>query len=223
MTLSGRWTTAVALPVAALWAALLLSWSGQAEQGAARRVEVRRNSSSILVSARFPHLFDRSGLEKLDSGFWNRVVARVVLRSVDSPRPLAAALATCRVRYELWEEHYEVELLDHRGVRSSTTSSRDRAIALCTTMNDVPVASIDELDPGRYEVELVAELNPMSRELLESIRQWLRSPRSIRGHIGQGDNVFGSVVSIFVNDRIGRSDRLIRLRSAPFTAPGGRP
>ncbi len=196
---------------------VLLSSQGTAEQSRGRPVELARSDSALLVSVGFVDLFDARARQKLDSGFWNRVVVRVNTRRLGLDRPVALALRTCRVRYELWEERYEVQVEDHTGRHGSQTQSAEQAIASCASLTRFPVASLSAMTPGRYDVEVIAELNPMSEELLDSVRRWLRSPQGVRRRLDQGDNFFGSVVSIFVNNRIGRSDRMIQFQSQPFT------
>jgi hypothetical protein len=184
-----------------------------------RNVELARSSSALLVSVGFQDLVDARGRQKLDSGFWNRMVVRVNTRQLGRERPISLAVRTCRVRYELWEEHYEVQIEDHRGRQSGRAANVQEAIESCTTLTRFPVASLSAMEEGRFQVEVIAELNPMSEELLDSIRRWLRSPQGGHRRIAQGDNFFGSVVSIFVNNRIGRSDRMVHFRSQTFSAP----
>ena len=197
-------------------AMVLLGLAVLAQTAQQRRVELARSSSALLLSARFSDLFDGRGRQKLDSGFWNRVVVRVNTRETSGDRPVALAVRSCQVRYELWEEYYEVRVEDHTGRRSHRASTAGEAIGQCTTLSRFPAASLSAMSPGRYYVEVIAELNPMSEELLDSIRRWLRSPQGGRRRLDQGDNFFGSVVSIFVNNRIGRSDRMVHFRSQVF-------
>lgn len=190
-----------------------------AQRVSQREVQLARSSSALLISADFQDLFDARSRQKLDSGFWNRVVVRVNTRRRGQEQPIALAVRTCRVRYELWEEHYEVQVEDHTGRQSGRAGSAGEAIRACGTLSRFPVASLSALGDGSYRVEIIAELNPMSEELLDSIRRWLRSPQGGHRRLSQGDNFFGSVVSIFVNNRIGRSDRMVHFRSQTFSAP----
>jgi hypothetical protein len=61
-----------------------------------------------------------------------------------------------------------------------------------------------------------ADLNPISEELVTNVRRWLSRP-SGRGKTGSGDNFFGSFVSVFVNPRIEDSERLVQIVSQTFT------
>lgn len=182
-----------------------------------RQFQLERSQTALLISVGFPELFDERARQKVDSGFWNRVVTRINTRRVGQDRPVALAARTCRVRREIWEEHYEVQTEDHTGRTTKRFGTAPEAIAQCTGLKRFPAASLSSIRAGSHNVEVIAELNPMSEELLEKVRRWIRSPQGGHRPLGQGSNFFGSVVSIFVNTRIGRSDRMIRLRSQGFT------
>jgi hypothetical protein len=199
-----------------LVAAALGESDGAAEASRVRVVELARSETAVLGTVSFPELFDARARQKLDGGFWNRTLVRINTRRVGEERPVALAVRSCRARLELWEEHYEVQVEDHTGRHTARVATAAEAIARCTTLTRYPVASLSALDAGRYDLEIIAELNPMNEELLEGVRRWLRSPQGGHRRLDQGDNFFGSVVSIFVNQRIGRSDRLVRFRSQPF-------
>ena len=182
-----------------------------------RQFQLERSPTALLVSVSFNDLFDARARQKLDSGFWNRVVVRINTRRVGQDRPVALAARTCRVRREIWEEHYEVQVEDHTGRTSKRIGTAAEAIAQCAALKRFPAASLTALQSGQHHVEVIAELNPMSQELLEKVRRWIRSPQGGHRHLGQGSNFFGSVVSIFVNTKIGRSDRMLHLRSQAFS------
>lgn len=216
--MSLRWNGSVII----LWAALVLVAATALAQDAEnvvqeRQFQLERSQTALLISVSFQELFDARARQKLDSGFWNRVVVRINTRRVGQDRPVALAARTCRVRREVWEEHYEVQLEDHTGRTSKQVSTAGEAIAQCATLKRFPASSLSSLRSGSHNVEVIAELNPMSQELLEKVRRWIRSPQGGHRPLGQGSNFFGSVVSIFVNTRIGRSDQMVHLRSQAFS------
>jgi hypothetical protein len=202
---------------ASLLAAFAAVRPAGAEEVAQRSFVVERSDSALLVSVGFHDLFDEHGRQKLDSGFWNRVVVRVNTRAVGQDQPVALAARTCRVRREVWEELYEVQLEDHTGRSTKRLGTAQQAIAHCAALRRFPVAGMEALGQGRHTVEVIAELNPMSQELVEEVRRWIRSPQGSQRRLGQGSNFFGSVVSIFVNPSIGRSDRMLMFRSQVFS------
>ena len=68
-----------------------------------------------------------------------------------------------------------------------------------------------------YFVAAIVEVNPMSREVLAEVRRWLRRPSG--GHEGGSESFFGSFVSIFVNNKVRRSERTWKIRSQLFYKP----
>jgi hypothetical protein len=116
------------------------------------------------------------------------------------------------VTYDLWDEVFHVHLEDERQSKWYDATSRNDALRLCTSVRDTRL-NVRGLAPGRYVVGVVAELNPVSTEMLEGLRAWLRVPT---GAAGEGQSFFGSFVAIFINRRLGEADRTIRFRSAPF-------
>lgn len=204
------------LPGALVAATLLLAAAALAQPLAERRVRIERSSRALLVSTSFPDLFDDAARRRLDGGFWNQVVVRLAVHRVGQDQPVSLAVRTCRVRYEVWEEHYEVQVEDHVGRTSRRVGRQADAIAACTTLERFPVARRDAIESGRGYVAVIAELNPVSEELLDSIRRWLRSPSGGHRRLDRGDSFFGSAVAIFVNQRIGRADRQVAFRSQTF-------
>jgi hypothetical protein len=185
-------------------------WAQTARQ---RHVEFRRTSSAVVMTTDIPELFDRRSRGKLDSGFWHHALMRIATYHVGKAAPLRVALRSCRLRYEVWEEYYEVQLQGPQGVQNRRVATAPQAVALCTKVHRFPVLPLPPPRSGQYLVEVIAELNPLSPDLLQSVREWLRSPQGGPRPLGQGDNFFGSVVSIFVNNRIGRSDRMVHFRT----------
>jgi len=194
-------------------AALLVGASSLAEQAEERQVAFTRTSSALLASVSFPDLFDAAAQRRLKNGLRHVVVTRVAVHRVGQDQPISVALQSCRVHYDVWDEDFGLVLRDHRGQTAQRVRRLSEAVALCTTLDRFPVASLSTLATGRSYVAVISELNPVSDEQLQRIRQRLRSPQGGYQRLGRGNSFFGSVVAIFVNHRIGAADRAIRFRS----------
>jgi hypothetical protein len=205
------------LPSVILLAVFLLASWAAAEQTRQRSISLARSRTAVLITTSYADLIDAGARQKIDEGLWNRVVVRTGTRRIGVERPVALAARTCRVRREIWEELYEVQIEDHSGRSTKRYTKSGEAIAKCTNLKRFPVVSLSALQSGRHQVEIIAELNPMSDELLESVRRLIRSPQGRNRSLGQGSNFFGSVVSIFVNNRIGEADRMVQFRSQEFS------
>ena len=72
----------------------------------------------------------------------------------------------------------------------------------------------DQARRYHYFVAMVVELNPVSPELAAEMRRWLSRPAGET--LDSSSSFFGSFVSVFVNPKLGRADRVLRVRSQPF-------
>jgi hypothetical protein len=100
------------------------------------------------------------------------------------------------------------------GVGVSAFAYRTRAEVLerCLVMRGFPLGQPPDIKgASQVYVASLIELNPLSNSTLARIRRWLARPRG--DYNVEGKSFFGSFVSLFVNDRIGAAERVLRLRS----------
>lgn len=197
---------------AALAAALVVLLGVQAWAESERSVRTTRSGDWLTVAYSVSDLLDEAAQEELESGLPTRIALRVALRPEDGEDAVRASIRTCEVTYDLWDEVFHIHLEDERQSKWYDATSRNDAIRLCTSIRDTKL-NVRGLPAGRYVIEVVAELNPVSTQMLEGLRAWLRVPT---GAGGEGQSFFGSFVAIFINRRLGEADRTIRFRSAPF-------
>lgn len=203
------------------WAlALLLFWAGSgawAYERPPRQVglSARRGWLGVHVSLR--DLFWPEDIEKVRSGFVNRVVIRVELYRGEERQPIARADRSSDILYDLWDEAFRVKTVDRRGPQpESTVSSPWQAIELATALRGFPVTDLGRLSPGAvYRFRFRADLNPLSEDLVADVRRWVVQ-RPGQAPSGAGEGFFGSFVRIFVNPRIEESDRSLTFWSQPF-------
>lgn len=156
---------------------------------------------------------------KLESGLPQTIVTRVYAYPEAGGEPIAVALQSCRVVYDLWEEVYRVQLQTATSDRSERATSVDGVVRRCLTAANVPVGTAEQYSARRgtrvYFAALI-EVNPMSADTVQRIRRWLARPGG--GRL-EGDAFFGSFVSLFVNRRIGSAERTLSFRSQPVAVP----
>jgi hypothetical protein len=133
--------------------------------------------------------------------------------------PIAAAGHSCKIVYDLWQAVYRV---DHEVLGGVTTSMalRTRAEVLdrCLIMRHVALGeSRDFRAVSQFYVASLIQLNPLSTSTVARIRRWLARPRT--DYNVETKSFFGSFVSLFVNDRIGAAERVLRLRSQDVEIP----
>ena len=202
--------------------ALLAAGQARAEHALQRTAGIARKVDKLVVSVGLQDLFGPRDVERLLSGFSTRVLIRVALLREDSNEPVAQAMRLAEIVYDLWDEKLRVRIsTDKPGVaETEVVATAKAAVDLATSLLAFPVVETSRLQPGtRYHLNLRADLNPISEELVTNVRRWLSRP-SGRGRSGSGDSFFGSFVSVFVNPRIDDSERLLQVVSQSFVAPG---
>ena len=216
-----RKRAALEQPAVRCWLVLVLLLLGSSPQAWAQRAPVyekqaafARRGKHLTMSMHFAELFDAKQVARLRSGFATSVVMRVYLYEHGSGRPVFATARTLRAVYDLWDETYRLQIDDAGGKRVVRLKETRALVARLGSFRTFPLLLYDELRPAKsYFVAVLVEINPMSPEVLAAVRRWLRKP--LRRQVG-GDSLFGSFVSIFVNDKIRRAERTFKLRSQSF-------
>jgi hypothetical protein len=178
-----------------------------------RRMGLVQTGEVAQLSYSARDLINAPALKKLDSGLPQRMVVQHFVYARGRVEPVAISGHSCRVVYDLWQAVYRVEY-EAFGVPpvAYAYKSRSEVLERCLVMRAVPILLGVELHGiTQIYVASLIELNPLSSTTVARIRRWLARPR---GDLSvDGKSFFGSFVSLFVNDRIGAADRVLRLRS----------
>jgi hypothetical protein len=202
--------------LAALVALALAPNLAGAEEGVKHKGARFYEGEELRVSVGFREMFDRKMKKRLKSGFASTVVMRVYLYRRAGGRPVSFAVRTLKAYYDMWDERYLLVIRDHRGKRSVRLRSEKDVVDRLTSLWRFPIARTRQIRPGKqYFVAVIAEVNPISEELLAEVKRWLRNPHGGHRKVG-GESFFGSFVSIFVNNKIRRAEKTLRLRTQPF-------
>jgi len=165
----------------------------------------------VYYSAR--DLMSADAQKKLDSGLPQRIVVQHFTYAKGRGEPVAVSGHSCRIVFDLWQSVYRVEY-EVFGVGVSAFAYRTRAEVLerCLVMRGAVLGTRRDFEKvTQLYVATLIELNPLSSTTLARIRRWLSRPRGDFNVDGKA--FFGSFVSLFVNDRIGAAERVLRLRS----------
>jgi hypothetical protein len=184
---------------------------------------IEKRTMGVVWRAGVPHIYysardliRRDAVQKLDSGLPQRIAVQHFVYAAHHSEPVAAAAHACRVVYDLWQASYRVEY-EVIGQRTEVYALATRAEVLerCLVMRDRPIGEADDYrNARRMYVGALVQLNPLSNSTVARIRRWLARPRG--EYNVEGKSFFGSFVSLFVNDRIGSAERVLRLRSQDF-------
>ena len=159
-------------------------------------------------------LADAAVRDALEGGLWQTLVMRIY--AYRGSEPIAVTARSCRVRYDLWPQTFDVEVRDARFDRDETVDSIQGVLQRCLVADRVPVGRAEDYAPvlsERIRFAVVIELNPLSPETLQRLRRWLSRPAG--GGRAGGQAFYGSFVGLFVNRSIGAAERTLKFRSQP--------
>lgn len=175
-------------------------------------------TGQTLLRASFSYrdVIDKAMADKLASGLPTVIAMRAYVLREGEANPVALAVRTCRVVYDLWDEVYRLKLSGPGGERDSAALNLEGVLRQCADARDLPVADRSLLTAGKpHFLGVIVEINPVSPQMLAQMRQWVSRPAGSTG-IGPGDALFGSFVGLFVR-QIGNADRTLRFRTQSVT------
>lgn len=173
-------------------------------------------TGQTLLRASFSYrdIIDKGMADKLASGLPTVIAMRAYVLREGEANPIALAVRTCRVVYDLWDEVYRLKISSPGGERDSAALNLEGVLRQCAEARDLPVADKALLMLGKpHFLGVIVEVNPISPQMLAQMRQWVSRPAGSTG-IGPGDALFGSFVGLFVR-QIGNADRTLRFRTQP--------
>lgn len=176
----------------------------------------KTGQSLLRASFSYRDIVDKSMTDKLASGLPTVIAMRAYVLREGEPNPVALAVRTCRVVYDLWDEVYRLKISSPGGERDSAALNLDGVLRQCAEARDLPVADRSLLAVGAsHFLGVIVEVNPVSPQMLAQMRQWVSRPAGSTG-IGPGDALFGSFVGLFLR-QIGNADRTLRFRTQSVT------
>lgn len=170
----------------------------------------------LKVSVSYRDVIDKKMADKLPSGLPTVITMRAYVLREGEANPVALAVRTCRVVYDLWYEVYRLKISTPGGERDSAALNVEGVLRQCAEARDLPVADKSLLASGKpHFLGVIVEVNPVSPQMLAQMRQWVSRPAGSTG-IGPGDALFGSFIGLFVR-QLGNADRTLRFRTQSIT------
>lgn len=166
----------------------------------------------LRASFSYRDVIDAPLTSKLSSGLPTVIAMRAYVFAEGQEAPVALAVRSCRVVYDLWEEVYRIKVTSPGGELNVAAAATDGVLRWCTEAKDLIVAEKAQLTSGTpYYLGVIVDVNPISPEMLNQMRQWVSRPTGST-NIGPSDALFGSFVGLFVRN-IGTSDRTLKFRT----------
>jgi hypothetical protein len=178
------------------------------------------SGGQLRMSVAYREVLDGPLQGKVLSGLPTTVVLRAYVFEENGTAPIALSVKTCKVTYDLWNEVFKVEL-NQTGAPprvDPAVVNLNGVLGRCAEARDLMLAQPGQLRTGgRYVINALVEVNPVSPEMLERIRRWVSRPAGTT-RIGAGDALFGSFAGLFVA-RMQSADRELAFRTQPLVAP----
>lgn len=204
--------------VALILAGLALAVPAHA-QVATRTIGVTFHEGAPDVSFSAADFADATVRARLSHGLLQTILMRTYAYGPDGTTPIAVAVRSCHVVYDIWGARYSVDVRTESSERSTTLDSLEQVVDACLVADHVPLGDAAAWR-GRHgqhvTLGVVVELNPVTPDMVQRIRGWLARPE---GGAAPDDAFFGSFVSLFVTRRIGDAERTLRFRSQELTCP----
>jgi len=183
------------------------------DEVAFKQATFRESGKALEVSVGFREMLDQGLRDRLKSGFATTVVMRLYLYQKGGGEPVLATARTLKAVYDLWDEQFLLRIEEPGRTWHVRLRDQRQVVDVLTSLWRFPICPLQRLSPGaQYFVAGIAEVNPMSEELLAEVRRWLRTPYG--EHRGAGsESFFGSFVSIFVNNKIRSAEKTFSFRT----------
>jgi hypothetical protein len=154
-------------------------------------------------------------MSKLSNGLPNVLAMRAYVFEAGAANPVALAVKTCVVSYDVWDEIYRIKLTGPEGSRDTAAVNVDGVLRLCTEARDLPIADRALMNAGApHFLAVIVDVNPVSSDMLTQLQKWVQRPMGSTA-IAPGNALFGAFVGLFVRN-IGASDRTLQFRTQPF-------
>jgi hypothetical protein len=208
--------------VAAALAALVVGAApGLDAQGAGGAVSTRHvglliSGDVLQTSFGYRDVFSVPVRKKMTSGLPTRLLVHVALETGKGGTPAAYWARSAEIVYDLWEENFVITVADAQSKRHTRVSSLEQAVDATGVLWRVPVADTSSLKPGLYRLRVLAEVNPVSEEMVRNIQRWIARPKGGRGESEARSNFFGAFVGHFVDRSIGQAERVVGFVSQWF-------
>ncbi len=214
----GRWAAAAALWLLALGLPAAAQ-NQQLQRYKKRPVELERAEDHWRLSIACPEVFSERVRGRLSSGFTSRLLFNAQLTDRRGETLVAQGVRQLTIRYDIWEERYNVRVEDSGQQRFVQLGSMRELVEQFGAIRRLKLMRLLEPRPDkRHRVVLRVVVNPTSRELRRKVREYLANPDG-RSSIGVPSSFFGSFSRIFVDESRIKADRVLVFKSRKLDLP----
>jgi hypothetical protein len=141
---------------------------------------------------------------------------RMTLVAHKKKTAMSFTLRNVSITYDLWDEVYHV-MIERPGAKKKKKIVEEavEAVELAAKAKKHPI-SIEDVPEGTYRLRVRIDRNPVSKEVLKGMRDWLNRPAGSSGRLRPGDSFFGSFISFFINKKLQKSEKTRTFKSQKF-------
>jgi len=180
-----------------------------------RRANFAWDQGLLRASFSFPDVLDPAIRQKLSNGPASTIAMRAYVFREGQKTPVAIAVQTCVVSYDLWEDVYQVRFTDASGTTQRPVANLGGVERWCAHAQDLPITTRGALKAGAsHFLAVIVDVNPVSEEVRSQMRQWMQRPIGV-AELGPSDALFSAFVLLFFRD-VGGSELTVQFRTPSF-------
>jgi hypothetical protein len=183
-----------------------------------RTATIALEKKAVVMTVSYKDAIDDAISKKLLSGLPTTIAMRGYVFKDSGGDPVALAVKSCKIVYDLWDEVFRVTVTQAGGSTTTVAVNVEGVLRNCGEAKKIPVMERSSMkDTQKYFVAVLVEVNPVSADMLDRIKRWVTRPNGSTS-LSSSDSLFGSFVGLFVT-RIQSADKRVQFRTQAFLPP----
>ncbi len=180
-----------------LFASILIVFSAAklyAEDG----IFLKKDEDKIFLQIKIPQKNLKDITKRLSSGLTNKVIISVQIKDKKKNRVILEKSFLFEVVYDVWEEKFILSIFDPEKRMLMSTKDKNEIMNMLSNLHDIELCNSNLLTvDGIYQVKAKVVINPVSREIIEKIKEYLSDPELVQKESATR-TIFGSFANTFI-------------------------
>lgn len=177
---------------------LLLTVSYATSLFAQEGILISRSDEKIYMDLKIPAKNMKEITKRISSGLTNKVLISVQIKEKKSNRVIVNKNFLYQAVYDVWDEKYILSLFDPQKRFTVSTKDKEEILRLLGNPEKMEICDTGALLPrGAYHIKVKVVLNPVSREIIEKIKEYLSDPELVQRD-RTTRTIFGSFANVFI-------------------------
>jgi hypothetical protein len=157
-----------------------------------------RDAESLFMNIKVVYKGVNELKKRLSSGLSNKIVISVKLKDKKSGKTIVDRGIIFEAIYDVWEEKYRLYSFDPLKTLILETNSKEEIFNRFLNPAGVKICNLHDIpSDGLYNLKLSILINPVSKEIVEKIKEYLSDPESIQKG-SSTRTIFGSFANVFI-------------------------